>query len=119
MQGFQFDERLVRVFKDDSEALIAYVNQIPTRFPDPSGGQVATYHSYIEEFRLISICEGEATLVHLWVAYCADDVVNSWDAWGRIRGDALNGVIVAEGAQEFKGTCPPGERLCHVRFKRA
>ncbi|KAF9017795.1 hypothetical protein BDZ89DRAFT_368380 [Hymenopellis radicata] len=104
--GFSFEERLVRVFKDDAEAMIAYVNVIPAQFPDPSGGRISTFPSYIEELRLISICEGTATLVHMFSTYCADNVVNSWDTWGRFRRTLLNAVIVGEGAQEFEGTCP-------------
>ncbi|KAF9017796.1 hypothetical protein BDZ89DRAFT_368387 [Hymenopellis radicata] len=106
LDGYGFDEKLVRVFKDDAEAMIGYMNQTPLRFPNPSGGRVSTYHSYLEELRLISICEGNATLVHMFTSYCADDVVNSCDAWGRFRRTLLNAVIVGEGAQEFKGTCP-------------
>ncbi|KAF9017794.1 hypothetical protein BDZ89DRAFT_1117513 [Hymenopellis radicata] len=81
LEGYEFHEKLVRVFKDDAEAMIGYVTQMPIQFPNPSGGKVSTYHSYLEELRLISICEGAATLVHMFTTYCADDVVNSWNTW--------------------------------------
>ncbi len=95
--------------------MIAYTSQIPAKFPNPSGGKIASYHSYIEELRLISICQGTATLVHFWATFCADDTIGSLDTWARVRGDALNGVIVREGAQEFKGTCP-GELATRLLF---
>ncbi len=104
--GAVFEEQLVRVFKDDAEAMIAYVTRIPVKFPNPSGGKLVSYPSYIEELQLISICQGADTLVHFWVADFADDAVSSWDTWVRIRGSALDAVIVGEGAQQFKGTCP-------------
>ncbi len=111
-EGFAFEERLVRVFKDDAEAMIAYVGEIPIQFPDPSGGKVVSYLSYTEELRLISICGGTATLVHMWVVYCGDDVVHAWDGWDRYRRGAVDAIIVGEGGQDFKGTCPQGEYVC-------
>ncbi|KAF8915503.1 hypothetical protein CPB85DRAFT_410677 [Mucidula mucida] len=38
-EGFAFNETLVRAYKDSSESLIGYVNQVPLQFPNSSGGR--------------------------------------------------------------------------------
>lgn len=104
-----FKETLVRSVQSPSEHVLAWTG-IGMVYADPSGEQNITLYSYTEEHRINSICGGKATLVYMWNLHCADDYVNSWDAWDRVRSAALDAVVLKMGAKRFVGTCPGGER---------
>ncbi|KAJ7708278.1 hypothetical protein B0H17DRAFT_1125043 [Mycena rosella] len=106
VDGNYFKERLVRVFQTPSEKMIAWKSQVNNSVRNPSGNETAVQTTYTEEHRLMSICGGTATLVNMWNVQCANDLVNDWDEWYRMRGQALDAVITKLGAKQFKGTCP-------------